>query len=268
MKQTLAGIQENHSRLTVCALQVTNNHELAECFTLLQDALDCAASLVLKEMFSTRSEFIYWQKLSRSSQWEILLTQWNSRVYRTLTLQPELPLASMLENQQDMVNHIEALRTDFQELSILLSKLHVCASFLKSVYVVAHESCVFHEKHAFTAMADVTNAVLLDTMTVTRPVYFKELSLKNMEAAVKALTQSLQEHLPDVFSETGLSLAPSGQRSGSFTVHLLHEHCHSLSEIMHSVVTQRAKDVSLPSCLVHGAVGLHASLARSNPLTH
>lgn len=246
MRQTLAGLTEDHERLVTCALNITNNHDLAIIYSMIFDIIDGATSLVLKEMFSTRSEIIYWEKLSKSSGWEIFLTQWNSKIFRAMTFQKGIP-DTILENAEDMINHIESLRADFHELSILLAKLYDACGYLKAVFNVIQLSAPFSQKFRMKAKVPIISIdihdSLLNEFNLEVDHSLKEVVLKDLEAATKSLLRAVREHLPPRYmAEMDQISLPTDT---SLTIKDMNSCCSSLMSIVHKIIDEKSDEVNV-----------------------
>lgn len=242
MRNTLAGLTEDHEQLVLCALHVTNNHDLAAIFSMLVDVLDGVFSLVLKEMFSTRSEIIYWEKLSKSSGWEIFLAQWNSKIYRGLTFQQGIP-DTILENSEDMTSHIEFLRADFHELAVWLSELHDASIYLKIIFNIIQSSSPFaHEKFRMKSKVSIPlDHNWFSEFNVNIDYTLKDMVTMHLEAAIKSLVSSVHNHLPEKLKGDFRNLSESRKLS----VKEMHHCCCSLISLVHRIIDDKSDQVKV-----------------------
>lgn len=279
MWQSVVGVTEEQLRLVTCALEVTGSQDVAQAYSKAIDILDCILSLVLKEMFAIRSDIVYWEQMSKSNAWENLLFQWNSRVYRTVFFQKEFPHA-LLENTQDMINHIESLRADFQELSIILAKLYDSIGYLKTVHELCGEISVFNSRYSMEASVSCLVPDLPTHSTLRHTVYqhilicimkvgeclethFPSIAdLHHTSALVKFVFQAkdkdhdidhLQPSNPPSISKPGVEQATDSTTNTTATnmntkvdeeeVARLQDHCQALQTFLHQVIITRGNEV-------------------------
>jgi hypothetical protein len=238
MRQTLVGMVEDHEKLVTNALDDTHNHDLSHIFEMVFDIVDGFTSLVLKEMFSTRSEIIYWEKLRKISNWEILITQWNSKIFRTVTFQKGIP-DTILEKEKGMNIHIESLRADFNELAVLLAKLFDSSKHLKGIFNIVQCSALYNEKFRMHAkvslLIDGNEKCDRDGCQSLRDVVSKEL-----ESSIKILLHSIQYHFPQKHMEP--SVKPFYSHT-LWTTQDMNACCSALHSKVHSLMKKYGDEV-------------------------
>jgi hypothetical protein len=110
--------------------------ELSSSYIMLIDSIDSLLLLVINELFSTRAEIIHWERMQKGSQWDLKLYQWNSYVYRLVfPYKNAKKIVIPINDKHDMIYHIESLKDDFNNLAILLSKLHECIGIIREITV-------------------------------------------------------------------------------------------------------------------------------------
>lgn len=90
MRSYLTGIQSEKVTRSVCtALTWIDSDELSQLFRNVVSTVDSLLAIVLNEMFKTRRDISYWEKLiwSSNNQWEnywnVNLYNFNSNIYRS-----------------------------------------------------------------------------------------------------------------------------------------------------------------------------------------
>jgi hypothetical protein len=134
MLHSIAGLNVEQIGLVVHILSRTGNNDLAGIFITTVALLDTTLQLILKEMFSTRKHILYWSELSKSPTLEILMYRLNSVLFKALFNWNERDYV-ILETSDQMEQHVEMIRSDLDELSILLENISVAASQLKAIYL-------------------------------------------------------------------------------------------------------------------------------------
>jgi hypothetical protein len=112
-------------------------HDLSACYVMLLDAIDSLLLLVINEMFSTRMDINYWDRMQKGSSWELALYKWNSVIYKAIfsSKDEQKNIVLPINNKHDMIFHIESLKDDFNNLAILLAKLNECVAILREITV-------------------------------------------------------------------------------------------------------------------------------------
>lgn len=107
---------------------------MASLFITTLALIDNTLVLLLKEMFSTRQHILYWSQLAKSSHWELFFYKLNSHMFKAIFSRIERDYL-ILDDSEVMLRHADMLRSDLNDLSILLEKVFLSGSHLKAIYV-------------------------------------------------------------------------------------------------------------------------------------
>jgi hypothetical protein len=117
-----------------CSIKRQEIEDLSSSYIMVIDAIDSMLLLVINELFSTRSDIIYWDRMQKGSQWDLKLYQMNSYVYRLIfPYKDAKKIIIPINNKHDMIYHIESLKDDFNKLAVLLAKLHECIGMIREI---------------------------------------------------------------------------------------------------------------------------------------
>eukprot|EP01038_Epipyxis_sp_PR26KG_P012394 gene12394-16624_t len=163
MNHTVGGLNSNHIRKILSVLQLylidskpcvepsTNNAKDPPNLTIDEKILfllhnsvcliDSLTTVTLKEMFSIRRDILYWEQLTGCNKFERSFYQINSVVYKNLV--SRLPNSNKCENKNELIfasiknieSHVYSLKSDFDNLAVLLSTINQAASNLKLIYL-------------------------------------------------------------------------------------------------------------------------------------
>lgn len=137
-----AGLTHDHVEVICAALHLVHEDELVQVFLICNELQTILLNLLLEEMFSTRADMVYWERFRKGSNWEILLSRMNSRVFNWV-FPREDNIESLFQNPTDLIHYIESLRADFYSLAIFLAKVNHAGSYLKKIYNEIHKKSVF-----------------------------------------------------------------------------------------------------------------------------
>ncbi|KAJ1432445.1 ATP synthase regulation protein NCA2-domain-containing protein [Ochromonadaceae sp. CCMP2298] len=132
--RAIAGLSRENVIVVVQLLSQTGNKDLAVLFVDTIALIDTILSLVLREMFNTRKNILYWTDLASSPSWEILLYRLNSAIFKSIFMSNTKGLI-ILERSEEMLEHAELLRSDLTKLSVLLEKVNLAAALLKALFL-------------------------------------------------------------------------------------------------------------------------------------
>lgn len=136
------GLTNDHAEVVCAALHLVNATDLAHLFVVCNELQTILLNLLLEEMFSTRSDMVYWERFRKGSPWEIHLSRLNSRVFNWVFPRPD-NVETLFNDPTDLIHYIESLRGDFHSLAVLLAKVNHAGSMLKKIYQDINHKSVF-----------------------------------------------------------------------------------------------------------------------------
>mmetsp|Transcript_93123 Transcript_93123/g.182471 ORF Transcript_93123/g.182471 Transcript_93123/m.182471 type:complete len:953 (+) Transcript_93123:89-2947(+) len=134
MIHSISGLNVEQVGLVVHSLSQAGCEDLASLYITCLAMIDAMLVVLLKEMFSTRKHILYWNQLAKSSQWELLLYIWNSKLFKLLFTQKDRDYL-ILDESDLMLKHAEMLRCDLDDMSILLNHICTAGADLKAIYM-------------------------------------------------------------------------------------------------------------------------------------
>lgn len=208
-----SGLTNDNVEVVCAAFQLVHQDELASLFLTCNELQTLIINLLLEEMFSTRSDIVYWERFRRGSSWEITLSRLNSRAYGVLFPQ-ETNMEDLFQEKNDLIEYVESLRADFNTLAVFLAKVNHAGSFLKKVHADVQRNSVFnHSTRAALLLADkalddvdVKKAVS-GSMRVAQNVYHA--AVEDLKSFFNTLTSAISDHMPhDVIYDVIPGLGP------------------------------------------------------------
>lgn len=178
------------------------DHDLSNLYVNCFDLLVHFMNALHTEMFSTRSEILYWEKYHESSSWEKAFIQYNNLVFSALRSKLFLLKSAQIELvQQDpesILYYIESLRSDFNELAVVLSKLSKIASYLLNIsQILADENLLGHDREEG---ADALPLVVTKDVIKQQSVLHHRLDQQQVQRIKDAALLNLQCFVRDFFT--------------------------------------------------------------------
>lgn len=188
MIKSLAGLSESNLNTINIALGYCPDSNVEKAFSIIVEIMESSLYLVVKEMFSTRSNIIYWEKLMKSNFWEIKIMKWNSRFFRKQISKDQATLDDLLMNPKIYTEYLESLKADFNELAVTLAKFQNAASYLKEIYSFIQTSKIFSK----SKKSQIDNTSILKLQHEAK----RQISL-----CVRSIFLTYQAHLPNIYSD-------------------------------------------------------------------
>lgn len=200
-KHALYSIHDRLCPRASSALDV-RDHDLSNLYVNCFDLLVHFMNALHTEMFSTRSEILYWEKYHESSSWEKAFIQYNNLVFSALRSKLFLLKSAQIELvQQDpesILYYIESLRSDFNELAVVLSKLSKIASYLLNIsQILADENLLGHDREEG---ADALPLVVTKDVIKQQSVLHHRLDQQQVQRIKDAALLNLQCFVRDFFT--------------------------------------------------------------------
>lgn len=182
---TICGFSTENILLVKTAYNTLQLSHVNEYFLNMIEIIDCLNTLVLKEMFSLRSEITYWKKMKNSSPMEKSFMHWNSRLFNLLFLRKDIqPLKT-----STILLQIDKLSINFDELCILLAKIHFAISYLKKIHNLIESKGVVKNYMTNGTQEDVELSLKMKKNIEKISIYYLDKSFISLLYSVKA-------HLP------------------------------------------------------------------------
>lgn len=203
-----AGLTNDHVEVVCAALHLVHEEELSHLFLTCNDLQTILLNLLLEEMFSTRSDVVYWERFRKGSYWEILLSRMNSRAFNWVFPRSD-NVETLFRSPNDLIHYIESLRGDFHSLAIFLAKLNHAGANLKNIYMEIQKRHLFqHPMHLSIAAGNSASSMALEAeqyredndnfmdnnVHITKEIVaFTKFSLQQF---ILDITQALHTHMP------------------------------------------------------------------------
>mmetsp|Transcript_8833 Transcript_8833/g.14697 ORF Transcript_8833/g.14697 Transcript_8833/m.14697 type:complete len:1052 (-) Transcript_8833:209-3364(-) len=206
MIHSIAGFHREHVVLVVEVLCSTDNKDLANLFIDTISTIDAVLAIILKEMFTTRQNILYWTDLARSPSWELYCYKINSRIFRALfDASTDSSRYEVLYRSEDMLQHAEVLRADFSKLSLFLERINDAASLLKAIYV---ESVAFFP--LLSAHDDEDEAENFHRRKDRNEQYIRDITHVHVEQCLLKIVKCFEDYVPDLVCKFSASTKRSG----------------------------------------------------------
>lgn len=201
------GLTNDHVEIVCAALHLVNRSDLSHFFLTCNELQTVLLNLLLEEMFSTKSDMVYWERFRKGSYWEILLSRMNSQVCNLVF--PRIDnVETLFTDPTDLVHYIESLRADFDSLAVFLAKLNNAGSHLKKLYNEIHKRSVFQDTVRTSLIVARNNSQFDDTLHIDvdePPLWTRsERTARDVCSLTETLlteffvdiTQAINEHMP------------------------------------------------------------------------
>lgn len=137
-----AGLTQDHVETVNAALKLVDRPDLAQLYVTCNELQTVLLNLLLEEMFSTRSDMVYWERFRKGSHWEISLSRLNSRIFNVV-FPREDNVETLFQDPTNLIHYIESLKADFYGLAVFLAKLNHAGALLKKLYNDINKRSVF-----------------------------------------------------------------------------------------------------------------------------
>jgi hypothetical protein len=158
MNNSVASLRFENVRVFTNLLIDSGYGELGYIYFSTVCVIEAIISLVIKEMISTRSDMIYWKRQLRSGSWEQAFKRMNRSFFNLLFSSNTTEVT--LQNENEIEHHILILKSDYDELSLLLAIVNDAANYLKRPYESMQDLNLFSRANSNEAINQLYDTLI------------------------------------------------------------------------------------------------------------
>lgn len=192
MMRSIAGLTPDDVRTTIVTLNYINESDVAKLYVNTIELYSYILKTVTDKLFAIRKDILFWNRLSRSSSWNIALHGINSLMFEGL-FPSQSSNSFIIQDEAEMVQYCEYLQTNFDTLLIVFREIVEGAGPLNKIISVVSASQTFSPRSPKYDSNNETDEfeVTFEEKKVTDKV------LLDIRKSLLSLINTVKTHIPD-----------------------------------------------------------------------
>jgi hypothetical protein len=186
------GLIQDKVDSTTSALHKINEEDLSFTFALCVEIQNKFFNAILSDMFATREELLFWERVKKSNGWEITLSRLNSYLYSIMFARKDL-VDDLYRDKKILNEYVEELRADFHVLSKFLAEIiSIGASNLNKICTDVQDEEIFANYPA----RQHNHSLTMD-QTETDELSIQQSIVKDLTSYLKQIHDSALVYIPN-----------------------------------------------------------------------